>query len=219
MLRVGWATLRSVEPSLRYGYEPTSYCGFKFPPSPPFKKPAPGKGAGFLNGGEGGIRTHGTLASTPHFECGAFDHSATSPSRFPGSSNTLPEAICVRRSVLQCTPNRAPEPSKGGSLRICAGNRKLFSQQSQPFFEGSRPSFRGKRGFFPPLPGQHCGKQKATTLNFYRWIGSLQPNMKRFPAAWLSGVSPHQSREKAHIFNQRHIWVLCKTATESYVAV
>ena len=31
-------------------------------------------------GGEGGIRTPGTLASTPHFECGAIDHSATSPS-------------------------------------------------------------------------------------------------------------------------------------------
>ena len=30
-------------------------------------------------GGEGGIRTHGTVAHTPHFECGAFDHSATSP--------------------------------------------------------------------------------------------------------------------------------------------
>ena len=30
-------------------------------------------------GGEGGIRTHGTVARTPHFECGAFDHSATSP--------------------------------------------------------------------------------------------------------------------------------------------
>ena len=27
----------------------------------------------------GGIRTPGTLASTPHFECGAFNHSATSP--------------------------------------------------------------------------------------------------------------------------------------------
>src|SRR5204863_1384986 len=24
-------------------------------------------------GGEGGIRTHGTVARTPHFECGAFD--------------------------------------------------------------------------------------------------------------------------------------------------
>src|SRR3954467_12877568 len=34
---------------------------------------------GLLRGGEGGIRTHGTVAHTPHFECGAFDHSATSP--------------------------------------------------------------------------------------------------------------------------------------------
>jgi hypothetical protein len=32
-----------------------------------------------LTGGEGGIRTPDTLASMPHFECGAFNHSATSP--------------------------------------------------------------------------------------------------------------------------------------------
>ena len=32
-----------------------------------------------IYGGEGGIRTHDTLAGMPHFECGAFDHSATSP--------------------------------------------------------------------------------------------------------------------------------------------
>ncbi len=30
-------------------------------------------------GGEGGIRTPDTLARMPHFECGAIDHSATSP--------------------------------------------------------------------------------------------------------------------------------------------
>src|SRR3954462_5631072 len=30
-------------------------------------------------GGEGGIRTPGTVARTPHFECGAIEHSATSP--------------------------------------------------------------------------------------------------------------------------------------------
>ncbi len=30
-------------------------------------------------GGEGGIRTLGTVARTPVFETGAFDHSATSP--------------------------------------------------------------------------------------------------------------------------------------------
>jgi hypothetical protein len=29
--------------------------------------------------GEGGIRTLGTIAGTPVFETGAFDHSATSP--------------------------------------------------------------------------------------------------------------------------------------------
>ena len=32
------------------------------------------------NGGEGGIRTPDTVARMPHFECGAFNHSATSPS-------------------------------------------------------------------------------------------------------------------------------------------
>jgi hypothetical protein len=32
-----------------------------------------------LGGGEGGIRTPDTLASMPHFECGAINHSATSP--------------------------------------------------------------------------------------------------------------------------------------------
>ena len=32
-----------------------------------------------MGGGEGGIRTPGTLASTSHFECDAIDHSATSP--------------------------------------------------------------------------------------------------------------------------------------------
>ena len=32
-----------------------------------------------VSGGEGGIRTHGTFDSTPDFESGTFDHSATSP--------------------------------------------------------------------------------------------------------------------------------------------
>ena len=38
-----------------------------------------GLGLRQAGGGEGGIRTHGTLPGTPHFECGTFDHSATSP--------------------------------------------------------------------------------------------------------------------------------------------
>ena len=37
------------------------------------------KGFPVDSGGEGGIRTLGTIASTPDFESGTFDHSATSP--------------------------------------------------------------------------------------------------------------------------------------------
>src|SRR5690606_15009577 len=36
---------------------------------------------GFTHGGESGIRTHGTLAGTPDFESGTFDHSVISPRR------------------------------------------------------------------------------------------------------------------------------------------
>src|SRR5579871_4147777 len=35
--------------------------------------------------GEGGIRTPDTVARMPHFECGAFNHSATSPGAHSGS--------------------------------------------------------------------------------------------------------------------------------------
>src|SRR5262249_16621843 len=39
-------------------------------------------------GGEGGIRTPDTVTRMPHFECGAFNHSATSP--WPRSAGRLP---------------------------------------------------------------------------------------------------------------------------------
>lgn len=46
-----------------------------------------------LNGGEGGIRTPDTLARMPHFECGAFDHSATSPAVAPSVGTILFEGV------------------------------------------------------------------------------------------------------------------------------
>ena len=36
----------------------------------------------FYSCGKGGIRTPGTVARTPHFECGPIDHSGTFPVRF-----------------------------------------------------------------------------------------------------------------------------------------
>ena len=44
-------------------------------------------------GGEGGIRTPGTVARTSHFECDAFDHSATSPRGIEPAGSMVDRAI------------------------------------------------------------------------------------------------------------------------------
>ena len=47
---------------------------------PPQANPTGARSTGAVRaGGEGGIRTPDTVARMPHFECGAFNHSATSP--------------------------------------------------------------------------------------------------------------------------------------------
>ena len=48
-------------------------------PLPHKNKKGPVRGPFYFLGGEGGIRTHGTVTRTPDFESGTFDHSATSP--------------------------------------------------------------------------------------------------------------------------------------------
>src|SRR6204780_1657650 len=52
-----------------------------------------------IRGGEGGIRTPGALARTPHFECGAIDHSATSPLRTFAGRTRLSGAVGAPRNM------------------------------------------------------------------------------------------------------------------------
>ena len=54
-----------------------------------------------MSGGEGGIRTPGTLARTPHFECGAIDHSATSPRRRFTNMRTFGSGRALARARLR----------------------------------------------------------------------------------------------------------------------
>src|SRR5947209_3578457 len=59
-----------------------------------------------VRGGEGGIRTPDTVARMPHFECGAFNHSATSPGacgscRDPSGGGVLSQAA---------RPKQGPSP-------------------------------------------------------------------------------------------------------------
>src|SRR6266487_2741652 len=49
------------------------------------------------SGGEGGIRTPDTVARMPHFECGAFNRSATSPKGAKGSRSNPYLAAAAQR--------------------------------------------------------------------------------------------------------------------------
>src|SRR6187549_1078018 len=73
--------------------EPHIQIGVTATPTPTVTSRCPGRQEGlilrgfsrlFITGGEGGIRTPDRLAPMPHFECGAFDHSATSPGAMTG---------------------------------------------------------------------------------------------------------------------------------------
>src|SRR3954465_5663575 len=73
---------------------------------------------GQASGGEGGIRTPDGLAPMPHFECGAFNHSATSPQRPAGSRRSngawLAVPIAARRSdrgPVPCERGRSTQPA------------------------------------------------------------------------------------------------------------
>ena len=63
--------------------------------------------------GEGEIRTHDTLSGIPHFECGPFNHSGTSPSLSP--TRTLRwRRMRLWRRTWNLLFNHAPSASGGG---------------------------------------------------------------------------------------------------------
>src|SRR5436305_5902829 len=82
------------------------------------------------HGGQGGIRTPDTLASMPHFECGAFNRSATCPR---GSDHTvrLPEPqgnLNVRQRAI---------PPRFSCLSLVVGPAE-FRRRPLPFQHRSR---------------------------------------------------------------------------------
>ncbi|VXA98685.1 hypothetical protein MASSI9I_10204 [Massilia sp. 9I] len=61
------------------GFESHAGAPQELPPLRQENEKGPMRGPFHFLGGEGGIRTHGTVTRTPDFESGTFDHSATSP--------------------------------------------------------------------------------------------------------------------------------------------
>ena len=74
-------------------------------------KNAPRLGAFF--GGEGGIRTHGSLATSPHFECGALVHYATSPGEKPSRTNPKYHNSIYSAIKIACSSSANPTSKTG----------------------------------------------------------------------------------------------------------
>ena len=62
-----------------------------------------------MNGGEGGIRTHGALSGTAVFKTAALNHSATSPAVLSQASAAL---SCKTKPEIH--PERRPVSVRGG---------------------------------------------------------------------------------------------------------
>jgi hypothetical protein len=145
-------------------------------------------------GGEGGIRTPDTLAGMPHFECGAFDHSATSPYRGRARARNLPTMPCLRKSHsapicaqgyarFQHENGSLMEPSwrqgiwadvvRGFSLRTGMGGDMVEAGRGRRVREASRHV--GERfaapGFQQPLRVASASLNKTLTAKF---IGALR---------------------------------------------
>ena len=86
-------------------------------------------------GGEGGIRTPDTVARMPHFECGAFNHSATSPQK-QGTPSEMSDggpgmAAFMRRAETARNVDAGPRRHKTGYARgreiFCTGQKSSIA--------------------------------------------------------------------------------------------
>src|ERR1700746_3065749 len=100
-------------------------------------------GGGWVNGGWGGIRTHGTLAGTPVFKTGALNRSATHPDRVADSAGPHRYIICRARSVkrLRRKPSTKSEPGESEAL-LAFGAGIVRPVPRQPYRPFSPLAFR-----------------------------------------------------------------------------
>ena len=87
-------------------------------------------------GGEGGIRTPGTVTRTPHFECGAFNHSATSPWR---RARQCQLALCKQGALTKQERAAAPCRAAQSRSRPCGRLRIAYPALHQCGDRSRRP--------------------------------------------------------------------------------
>lgn len=123
-----------------------------------------------VNGGWGEIRTPGTLTGTPHFECGAFNRSATHPS-----------------SLFRCVFSSGPNRQRNGGGEVARTLTETFSSGKrllQIFFRlFSGAFFVGPAGAGVLHPPPRCG---ASSVFFHTGPSACR---KLSPLTWWFLIS------------------------------
>ena len=126
----------------------------------------------------GGIRTPGTLARTPHFECGAIDHSATSPRRWRapmrgfGSSARRYHALRSKRKPLSGFRSYGTIAMKAGFSEARVAKAR---SEGEPY-----------AGFWPAATG-YQRRHGGDALD--RWFGARRDGLSAAKAAQAVGVA------------------------------
>ena len=149
-------------------------------------------------GGEGGIRTPDRLAPMPHFECGAFNHSATSPGR-QIRAETAVVGPCSRRgrrvrqgamtifsrpalpAAIKPLPARARAAI--GSRAVCPEPFRCARRWSQTVCRNKKGGGTAIRGYKLAVPC-HSKKRLTEEVRLRRSAGATTAGLAaaRFPA-------------------------------------
>ena len=135
-------------------------------------------------GGEGGIRTPGGVAPTPHFECGAFDHSATSPQRSKAPKRRQ------RRQVGEAYGIDGAAPATGDrAATMNAENSHAFLPMARCASRCcSRASWaiRSMGSTFAPRRRQGSARSSIRAGSIRRWLRPLAPSAEGLAVGGLS---------------------------------
>jgi hypothetical protein len=159
-------------------------------------------------GGEGGIRTHDTLASMPHFECGAFNHSTTSPTRALNDAGRSDHTSAMAADAVEQRPlnqaertgpavsRPAPKPASHRRWRVEAQADRGMGDKLDFALQVNRYGLSRCRQPCPPEHGVCCGGGPTLTL---RGVSIIVPRE-------ISAVLcfPHAERE-----NSKEISYVC----------
>jgi hypothetical protein len=135
----------------------------------------------FLDGGRGGIRTHGTLAGTPVFKTGALNHSATLP-------KTIDQMLHARQAGIAGTLAHCTVPVYGAALHVvngadCLGSQLPLSGSAAPAagltVAPSTSCGRPAGQVTMVSPARHCSKYKALADAVRHRRGLMVPHAHR----------------------------------------